>query len=847
MAIGAFTQRRFGLLFLLCITLASTLAIDLLHRRLDRVWIGRVASFEDILPSENIVVDDLLEQAKDLLGRGEWSKSLAACEEALQLASSYRLEALAWNCKGRVFQKQRPNEKNLELTSYAQALAFYETALKISEQHGDHTGAAFTQYNIGTVFTALGENKFAMDRFERSFQNREKERDLSITLMEIATLNDLNGDHNLAISQLRDAFKMAMSSSDRSPNSRLPDKAAILDRLGTALANEDYFAESQRAFHSALEIYQRLGSLLYAAVTRGNLGWVNLLRCKSEQTESTPCDVEPAIAQFRTALGEFEQFEEEPYHFQALFHFRLAQALRYQGRLADATDMLLKALHVVESIRSGTPYSLFRTSFLARHAVIYEELILTLMQRNRQDLRGGHALAALAVAEKLRARDLLERLQDVRELSSEANSSHPLQSLNALEHQRLLAVQQGAPPQELARIERLLHDQQLELDWGPGITLPPAPFDLKLDLPDLEENTLLLFFSLGEEESFLWALESSSTEAFTLPPGPKIKKKAEEVYDRLSTSDQRFWAKGGEDMLRRLSEDLLGQVAPLLQHQKLLIVLDGPLESIPFSMLENPLTGRHLGDDHEIVRWPSLAISAYFRDQQRRDLREDQASATKKIVVFANPDYAWNEPRAESTDPSLMLPPPVPLKHSQQEARAILSHFKPQASRAYLGAQASREAILEGALEGYRIVHLSAHTELNDTRPEFSQLILSSVDPAGNATNGRLFLHEIDDLKLDCDLIVLSACNTAIGQEMRGEGMLSMTRAVLAAGARRAVVSLWYVDDAATSAFMAHFYHAMIHEGQAPSSALQWAQRKIRKEEGWEAPYYWAAFVLVGD
>jgi CHAT domain-containing protein len=164
-----------------------------------------------------------------------------------------------------------------------------------------------------------------------------------------------------------------------------------------------------------------------------------------------------------------------------------------------------------------------------------------------------------------------------------------------------------------------------------------------------------------------------------------------------------------------------------------------------------------------------------------------------------------------------------------------------------LGFEARRQAILKGRLSAFQIVHLSVHGQLVFDRPELSSLMFSLVDQKGRPLDGRLFMHEIDDLNLPCELGVLSACNSARGRMIRGEGLVGLTRAVFLAGANRALVSLWFVHDEATAELMVRFYRALLHLGQPPAQALQTAQLGMLASERWWAPYYWAGFVLQGD
>jgi CHAT domain-containing protein len=150
-------------------------------------------------------------------------------------------------------------------------------------------------------------------------------------------------------------------------------------------------------------------------------------------------------------------------------------------------------------------------------------------------------------------------------------------------------------------------------------------------------------------------------------------------------------------------------------------------------------------------------------------------------------------------------------------------------------------------LAQYRIVHFATHSLLNNEKPELSGVVLSLVDRSGRRQNGFLRLYDIYNLRLGAELVVLSACRTALGQEIKGEGLIGLTRGFLYAGAPRVVATLWEIDDRTTAEAMKLFYQGMLGRGERPAQALRAAQLALWKSKGWDAPYYWAAFTMEGE
>jgi CHAT domain-containing protein len=188
------------------------------------------------------------------------------------------------------------------------------------------------------------------------------------------------------------------------------------------------------------------------------------------------------------------------------------------------------------------------------------------------------------------------------------------------------------------------------------------------------------------------------------------------------------------------------------------------------------------------------------------------------------------------------------LPYTHQEADAILSLIPKTDKFAALDFDANRAVATSAELSKYRIVHFATHGLLNTTHPGLSGLILSLVDREGNDQSGFLPAHEVFNLKLPADLVVLSGCRTGLGKEIKGEGMLGLTRGFMYAGAARVAVSLWDVNDKSTAELMTQFYTGMLGKRRlSPSAALRQAQVEMCKSTRWHTPYYWAAFVLQGE
>jgi CHAT domain-containing protein len=361
--------------------------------------------------------------------------------------------------------------------------------------------------------------------------------------------------------------------------------------------------------------------------------------------------------------------------------------------------------------------------------------------------------------------------------------------------------------------------------------------------------------------------------SYQLPSRTEIEKTARQFYDFLTIPSERVKTTKAAATGMALSQMLLQPVAQQLGNKRLLIVGDGVLNYIPFSALPlpqpsqdaNPTETQPLIVTHEIITLPSASTLAILR----QDLAQ-RTPAPKTLAILADPvfndkDDRLKNPtaRVETQHQSISLASGTPtatidllrdasrlsrLKATLEEAKEILALVPASESLLKLGFDANRQVVESGVLEQYRIVHFATHGQLNDEHPELSGILLSSVNEQGQSQPGLLSTSDIFNLKLRADLVVLSACRTGLGKEIKGEGLSGLTRGFMYAGAARVVASLWSVNDEATSILMSRFYQGMISQKLSPTAALRSAQISMWKEDPqWDSFYNWAAFTIQGD
>jgi CHAT domain-containing protein/Tfp pilus assembly protein PilF len=798
---------------------------------------------------------------------GDPQKALEYYQEALPMlraAGDRGGEASALNNMGAAFRVMGEPQ---------QALTYYKQALSLQRAVGDARETALMLTNIGALYYRLGDAQQALDYYEQALPLRREAGDRAgqaITLTNIGAAHLSLDDPQLAMEYLGQALSLAQGGQSRSEEAQA---LTVLAATSSALGNKQQALEY---LHRALALWRAIGERLGESSALIRMG--RIYREQGAPRLALKC-LEDAL-QLARDIGETGG--------EAVALADLSRVEHDLGDLDRALNRIESALDLVETLRARIRVEDLRVSFLASRYSDYEFYIDLLMRLHERQPSAGYDALAFEASERARGRNLLEVLSaaraDIRQgvdpLSLERQRSLQRQ-INAKERMRM-RLAGGNQKEKSAAVERELRALLAEYQESQAQMLihspryaaltDPAPLKLKeIQRQSLDRDTLLLEYALGEERSFLWAVTPSSIRAYTLPRRAEIEAAALRAYGRLTRSNQRQYRVSSEQAAAELSRMALGPVAAELGRKRLVIVSDGALEYVPFGALPNPdaagaIKRRPLIVDHEVVSLPSASVLATMR----RETGGRRPSA-RTVAVFSDPVFQPDDPRVKraglarlngekangdesKTQSDLVrsanetgLTSFERLIHTRKEAEAIVALVPPEQGFKALDFAASRATVMNAALDQYRIVHFATHGLLNSRRPELSGIVLSLVDEEGRSQDGFLRAHEIYNLKLNADLVVLSACSTALGKEIKGEGLAGLTRGFMYAGTPRVIASLWNVRDEATAELMKRFYRNMLIGKSSPAAALREAQVSMWREPRWAAPYYWAGFALQGE
>jgi CHAT domain-containing protein/tetratricopeptide (TPR) repeat protein len=794
----------------------------------------------------------------------------------------------------------------------------YERAIILARTYNNSGAEASALNNIGKLYNDSGDFQRALDYYLQSLPLFDRPNQRAITLNNIGVSYSGLGEFEKAIDYLQQAVTILRAGNDKNAESY------TLSNIGHAYKGLENYQEALNYFEQARAIQQKTGNRAQEAETLDLTGAVYSQMGQPEKAlalHQQALEIQRATQNIRreaislTNLGHvynllgqsqkaLEQFEQSLSILRSIGDLNsAARALegraRAEQRLGDlvaSRKSIEESLSMIETVRAQSGSQQLRASYLASREKAYEFYVDLLMQLDAQDTGTDYAAEALKASERGRARSFMELLNeahvDIREgvnANLTKRERELSQLLNAKAQREIQLTARRGSQQEIDTLRKEISVQEDEYQQvqaairkaSPAYAAltQPQPLELKEIQQQLDPNTLLLEYSLGDERSYLWVVARDSLKTYQLPKRAEIQSIAKQVYDsltarsvsksietlrqrqqRIAQADEQF-----QQSATQLSNMILGPAATALGKKRIVIVADGVLQYIPFAALPNPKStvAEPLVVQHELVTLPSASSLAI----QRRNLA-NRKPAPQMLAVLADPVFTTRDPRLAKTrspvrqeaaaaagDTRRIEHPTEPmgqlsirrLPFTRQEADQILAVAPAPTNLKAVDFRANRTLAMSDELSKFRYVHFATHGYLDSARPDLSAIVLSLVDQQGNPQDGFLRSHDIFNLKLPAELIVLSACETGLGKDVRGEGLVGLTRGFMYAGARRVIVSLWNVNDKATASLMKRVYAGILKTNKTPAASLRAAQIEMWRQKHWQSPYYWAAFVMQGE
>lgn len=721
-------------------------------------------------------------------------------------------------------------------------------AQKIKNQRlysGGLLGLSMTEFEFGN-------EKAGMDSLEKSLAIAEKMNDKNILHY---ALNQL-GSHSLLAGDTTSAFKYYSRSLQLAQE--MDDKFAMTYSqiyIGNIFVKQGKPDQALQSYQKALQISQASGMKKAMADVHNDMA---VLYYGQKQLPEAEGEVSKAIV---LAGGDgYRDLQADALHTQGLI-------FRDTGKVEEAITSMQQSVQLIESIRSELDSPEEKAGFLETRRNIYEDLIELLLKQNKKSEAFGYAQRSKARA----FLDLLVEMDidvgkglppDLRE-KKEALVNEMVEIQSQIREENDKDSPSNSKVKSLEEKSNQLEEQYRNIVREIRKRAPqlaevwyPEPLDVEQTQSLLDPQSILLEYFVGKEGSLLFAITHESLNVYRLPteknlsdtvnairdalqkPDP-VQQVVEGAYSRYVTSSSSLY----QMLLQPASADIQGK-------SRLLIAPDGPLHYLPFECLlsQSVKTAQldfsklpYVTRNFEIQYISSASVLASLHSQEQLNAGGPRQ---KELLAFADPALPT---RNQTKDPSSVrgwVGTLSDLPHAKTEVEGIAQLYPRETILTFYGNQASEKNLKHMDLESYQRLHFASHGLIDEEKPQFSALVLSP-DP-NDEEDGFLTVREVFELKLNADLVVLSACKTGLGRTIRGEGVSGLSRAFLSSGARNVLVSLWNVYDSSTASFMKAFYRNMQQDGTDKLKSLKDARTSMIQSVKYSHPYYWAPFVLIG-
>lgn len=732
----------------------------------------------------------------------------------------------------------------LRLTGrYEDALFCFNEALRFYRRQRHKAGEALALSQIGGVYADTADYAKAAQILQEALPLARALADPwphAVILQRLLTVEKGRGNLSAALQYGEQAEALLAGQAPALRNLEL------LYQLGATHAALGQTRQAAERFEQALRLARELRAPQFAAVILGAYADTQLKFGNAAAAHDLAAQ---AVALLNRGSGSKHQ--------EAQFLATGAEAERALGRNDKALAGYRLALAALEQARARSiPTEISRAGIVATRHQVFAGAIDLLLGLGRPE-------EAFDVAEAYHARAFLDvlaesALDDLGELNpaQQAREDQLFEQISAIQKKLwqpdVQAEQEEKLKRELAEAENALELFRLEQRRADpryaGIKAPQPLSHSRVSAELLDAETALVEYVLGDKQSFAWVVFQGKVSSVTLPPGREL---TEAVSAYRAASSSKVSSQTAAQAIaklkaqsRQLHQKLFQPLEPhLASARKLIIVPDGALAYLPFETLAGePKRGavpQYLIERFALSYAPSASALAALRS-----LKQNNTAEAKGIVAFGDPVYGRDENAATERSYDFRQ-----LPYTRAEVSEIAALFPPPERRVFLGADAREQNVKAEPLKEYRYVHFAAHALIDEERPARSGIVLSTHSGAADSKeDGALQMSEVMRLKLNAELVTLSACRTGLGQLLNGEGMIGLTRAFLYAGSESVVVSLWNVNDIATASLMKAFYKNL-KQGLAKDEALRQAKLELirGRQQAWRHPYYWAAFVLVGD
>jgi CHAT domain-containing protein/lipopolysaccharide biosynthesis regulator YciM len=823
---------------------------------------------------EAIVLESI---GRQYFQQGELDRALENFNRSLELRSSNDRygKALSLSGIGSVYRSK---------SEWTKALTYFNNALSIFKYLGSIKHEATTLINIGRTIFPLKDTQGALNtltqglNLARKIRSKEAE---AYALRSIGNIYEEIGEWDRSIEAFNRALRLLHELGDKH------GEGYSLHHLGNIYRESDKQEKALETFKEVLKIRRETGDKAgeYRAIQAIAAILINLKKpqealnqlnsilpfIRDHGDQAMQASVLNSIGSAYSLLGIFDKALE--YHQKALVMRRaignrrteaktiygIAEIYHKLGNYDMARREIEYAIETIESFGATISSPDMRAAYVStvyQYQDFYIDLLMKMHERRPSE---GFDVVAFQASARARARSLVSML-----------------------------MESGISFQNRIDTSQVIEGSNKQTTTSYSELIDPVALNLEEMQQMLDSDTALLQYALGNKRSFLWVLTNSSFTAYVLPKSEDIIKTGHRFYQSITArtleTPSRLKEKRWRSIIdserklsqttNELSQILLKEAAPqLLGKNRLVIIPDSILVYIPFSALYLPKSNIPLIMEKEIISVPSMSVLSVLRNNYKK-----RRPAPKRVAIFADPIFTKDDWRVTSkvkltskniSEPktiksssdirSLRLDPvetgfedrePLELSrlpYTRDLAEFIIKSTTDEEVMMALDFKANRSLAISGELEKYRMIIFATHAQINHIHPEQSRLVLSVVKENGEHQDGFLKLSDIYRMRLNAQLVVLGACETGLGKDLRGEGFIGLTRGFMYAGAATVLSSMWKVDEEFTVELLKRFYKG-IDAGKRASTSLREAQISMWNEKKkWKHPYYFSSFILQGD
>jgi CHAT domain-containing protein/tetratricopeptide (TPR) repeat protein len=780
---------------------------------------------------------------------------------------------------------------------FAKALDYYQRSLKIAEDTGIQQIAALNLFNMGLLYLNQGDLTKSHDSLQKSLELSRQLGDKGLESVCIHGLGEVNryvGNFVLAKEYFEKSLRLAQQTGEKRA------QAYALEDIGMIDMETHNYSSALQYFQKSLTLFQELQEQRKIADSFVNIGEIHSRRgdqMRALEYYSKALSIhdslghKPGLANTYHMMGEAhykkgDMLEAESdlqkainiandmghSHTQWQSLYAMGLVLRDTGKTGEGLQALKEAINTVEKMRSELQSGEEKTAFLEEKVNLYQDTVGLL-------LASGNVADAFEYVQKSKARGFLDMLAEARidpdiNLQSEYREKKRNLVKELVDADKNIQDERDQDSVDQAKLQRLQTKMdQLEVAYSDLILeirkVNPRYADVRYPEPSklaearalLDDDSVLLEYLVGNQGSFLFAITTDGVKTFNLPKEERLTQQIKQIREAILKPEAEYQLTDQSHskyvkLSRSLYLNLIEPAASVLAGKKRIVIApDGALNYLPFEALLTRGTKTeaidfsklpYLAKEFEIQYVPSASVLASIMKTDRNIPEEGQ----KALIAFADPllrNPPGSKGKAAGSNPAVRgwVGTLSPIPNARTEVERIARLFPKDDVTVLTGSDASERNLKRMDLQKFRKLHFASHGLIDEEKPEYSALLLTGESHGGE--DGYLTMREVFDLKLNADLVVLSACKTGLGKEIRGEGVTGISRAFLCAGTPSVLVTLWDVYDRSTADLMTSFYRAHETRGMNKAAALKEAQVEMIRSKKYSHPYYWAPFVLIGN